>query len=114
LPGPWRCVHNPGIKQVFGINERLLEQAAACGLPVIVRNNYEAETVVHRETGFQAGSDEDLMSSLELLLGNGELRRKLGRAGRLHSRRFDWDVITEQWQEIFERAAGNREWRKAS
>jgi glycosyltransferase involved in cell wall biosynthesis len=93
---------------------KVILEAAACGLPVIVRNNYEAETVVHGETGFQAGSDEELMSFVELLLANAELRRKLGRAGRLHSRRFDWDVIAAQWESIFEYAAGNRELRKAS
>jgi glycosyltransferase involved in cell wall biosynthesis len=54
------------------------------------------------------------MSFVELLLANAELRRKLGRAGRLHSRRFDWDVIAAQWESIFEYAAGNRELRKAS
>ena len=98
----------------FEGSPKVILEAAACGLPVIARNNYEPETVIHGETGFQAGSDEDLMASLELLLGNPDLRRKLGRAGRLHSLRFDWDVITAQWAEMFERVAGNGELRKAS
>ncbi len=93
---------------------KVILEAAACGLPVIARNNYEPETVVHGETGYLARSDEELVAALELLLGNAELRRKLGRAGRLHSRKFDWGVVTAQWEEIFERTAGNRELRKVS
>ena len=93
---------------------KVILEAAACGLPVIARDSYAPETMVHGETGFQAGSDEELMESLELLLGNAELRRKLGRAGRLHSRHFDWDVIAARWGEAFERVAGKRELRRAS
>ena len=94
---------------------KVILEAAACGLPVIVRNNYVPETVVHGETGFQAGPDEELIASLNWLLGNPELRRKFGDAGRLHSRRYDWDVIAAQWQETFDRVARRRfELRKVS
>jgi glycosyltransferase involved in cell wall biosynthesis len=93
---------------------KVILEAAACGLPAIVRNNYSAETVVHGETGFQAGSDEELLSSLNLLLTNPGLRRKLGHSGRLHSRRYDWDAIAVQWEETFERVGRKREMRKAS
>ena len=98
----------------FEGSPKVIVEAAACGLPVIARNNYEPETVVHGETGYLAGSDDELMASLELLLGDAELRRKMGRAGRLHSRRFDWDVITERWAEAFEGLMGKRDLRKAS
>jgi len=93
---------------------KVILEAAACGLPVIVRNNYSPETVVHDVTGFQAGSDEELFASLNLLLTNPELRRKLGHCGRLHSQRYDWDLITAQWEETFERVAGKQPLRKAS
>jgi glycosyltransferase involved in cell wall biosynthesis len=93
---------------------KVILEAAACGLPVIVRNNYSPETVVHDVTGFQAGSDEELFSSLNLLLANPELRRNFGRCGRLHSQRYDWDLITEQWEDAFERIAGKQQLRKAS
>jgi glycosyltransferase involved in cell wall biosynthesis len=93
---------------------KVILEAAACGLPVIVRNNYSPETVLHDVTGFQAGSDEELFSSLNLLLTNPELRKKLGHCGRLHSQRYDWDLITEQWEEAFEQVAGKQELRKAS
>lgn len=98
----------------FEGSPKVIVEAAACGLPVIARNNYEPETVVHGETGYLAGTDEDLMGLLGLLLGDAELRRRVGRAGRLHSRRFDWDVITARWAETFEGLMGNRELKKAS
>jgi glycosyltransferase involved in cell wall biosynthesis len=93
---------------------KVILEAAACGLPVIVRNNYSPETVIHDVTGFQASSDEELLASLNLLLTNQELRKKLGHCGRLHSQRYDWDLITDQWEEAFERVAGKQPLRKAS
>jgi glycosyltransferase involved in cell wall biosynthesis len=93
---------------------KVILEAAACGLPVIVRNNYSPETVVHDVTGFQSASDEELLASLNLLLANPELRRKMGHSGRLHSQRYDWDPIAAQWEETFERVAGKPELRKAS
>jgi glycosyltransferase involved in cell wall biosynthesis len=93
---------------------KVILEAAACGIPVIARNNYSPETVVHEVTGFQAGSDEELLVSLKVLLNNPGLRRKMGHFGRLHSRRYDWDVITAQWEEAFERVAGKQEIRKVS
>lgn len=93
---------------------KVILEAAACGLPVIVRNNYSPETVVHDVTGFQAGSDEELLASVNLLLANPELGRNLGNCGRQHSQRYDWNRITGQWEEAFERVARKPELRKAS
>jgi glycosyltransferase involved in cell wall biosynthesis len=91
---------------------KVILEAAACGLPVIARNNYEPETVIDGETGFLVGSDENLFSRLEQLLRDSGLRRGLGLAGRRHSQQFDWDVITRRWEEIFlrlsSRQAGSR------
>jgi glycosyltransferase involved in cell wall biosynthesis len=80
---------------------KVILEAAASGLPVIVRNTYEAETVIDGQTGYLAGSDQELFARLEQLLKYPDLRRSLGQGGRRHSEQFDWDVVTQQWEGIF-------------
>jgi glycosyltransferase involved in cell wall biosynthesis len=80
---------------------KVLLEAAACGLPVIARNNYQPETVVDGETGYLVSSDDELFVRLQELLSRPDQRRKLGEAGRKHSERFDWDPITRRWEEVF-------------
>lgn len=80
---------------------RVIMEAAACGLPVIVRKDYQPETVISEETGFLAESNGELLARLGCLIHDPELRRTMGAAGRKHIAKFDWDPITRQWQEIF-------------
>jgi glycosyltransferase involved in cell wall biosynthesis len=89
-------------------------EAAACGLPAIIRNNYSAETVVHGKTGFQAASDEELFFFLEALLSSAELRAELGRNARKHAQQYDWDLVTRQWEHIFLQLSERRTLRSAS
>jgi glycosyltransferase involved in cell wall biosynthesis len=84
---------------------KVIMEAAACGLPVIARNDYQPETVVNGETGFLVGGDDELLSRLEELVAHPDLRRKMGHAARVHVQKFDWDTITRQWEEIFFRLA---------
>ena len=80
---------------------KVLLEAAACGLPVIARQNYQPETVVHGRTGYLAASDDELFAGLQELLLQADQRRKFGEAGRKHSERFDWGPITRRWEEVF-------------
>ena len=80
---------------------KVILEAAASGLPVIARNTYQPETVIDRQTGFLAGSDHELFTRLQELLDSPDLRQSLGQAGRKHSERFDWDIITRLWEAIF-------------
>ena len=80
---------------------KVLLEAAASGLPVIARNNYQPETVVHGETGYLAASDHEVFVRLQELLSHPEQRRRFGHEGRKHSESFDWDVITRRWEEVF-------------
>ena len=88
---------------------KVILEAAACGLPVVARKNYEPETVVDGQTGYLVASDAEISTRLEELLSGADLRRSLGEAGRRHSQRFDWDVITKQWEAIFERLVSQKE-----
>lgn len=87
---------------------KVILEAAACGVPVIARNNYTPETVVDGVTGYTVSSDEQLYARLRNLLESPLLRRDLGHAGRLHSEKFDWDVLTRRWEEIFVELAAGR------
>lgn len=98
----------------FEGSPKVIVEAAACGLPVIVRDTYAPETVIHRETGFQAATNDEMFSYLKLLLGNPELRRKQGAAGREHSKSFDWDCIARQWATTFVELVPSRQLRSAS
>jgi glycosyltransferase involved in cell wall biosynthesis len=65
-------------------------------------------------TGYQAASDQSIFAHLEDLLNNPALRQELGRNGRRLSKKYDWDVITAQWEEAFAQSARQRQMRKAS
>ncbi|MFZ0293977.1 MAG: glycosyltransferase family 4 protein [Candidatus Sulfotelmatobacter sp.] len=84
---------------------RVLMEAAATGLPVLARKDYEPESVMNGATGFLASDDYEMMLALGRLLADGDLRRRLGKSGRSHIARFSWDVITRQWEAIFSRLA---------
>lgn len=87
---------------------KVILEAAACGLPVIARQDYKPETVIDGQTGHLGGSDDELLDRLGLLLANTDLRRDMGRASRALSERFDWDTITRRWEEVFLREASRR------
>jgi glycosyltransferase involved in cell wall biosynthesis len=69
-------------EETFG--QTLLE-ASACGVPVVAFNvGGIKDVVVHEETGLLVDrvSAPDLLDAIERLIGNAELREKLGRNGR--------------------------------
>jgi glycosyltransferase involved in cell wall biosynthesis len=84
---------------------KVILEAAACGLPVLARRDYEPETVEHGKTGYLAQNEQALLESLKSLLDNPDLRRKMGRESRALSERFDWDLITPRWERVFVREA---------
>ena len=84
---------------------KVILEAAACGLPVIARADYEPETVLDGKTGYLGRGEDELLAHLERLIAGPDLRRSMGRASRTHIEKFDWDPITRQWEEIFLRLA---------
>ena len=88
---------------------QVLLQAAACGLPVVAMDSYRPEYVINKATGYLASSDDELSARLELLLTNPHLRKTMSQAAHVHSRKFDWDLIAQQWAQIFQQVATGQE-----
>jgi glycosyltransferase involved in cell wall biosynthesis len=76
-------------------------EAAATSLPVIAFNNYKPETVLDGETGFIVRDVEEMMEKMAILIEDSDLRRKMGERAREYAKRFDWNIITNQWQKEF-------------
>ena len=88
---------------------QVLGQAAACGLPCVAMNVYHPDYVVNGKTGFLVESDEELTQKLDLLLRDFTLRQSMSAAAVQHAREFDWDRVTEQWQQVFQRVTQERQ-----
>lgn len=83
----------------------VLLEAQVCGVPLVA---YAAqcgplEVITDGENGFlvEVNDHEALAERMMLLMGSLELRQKMGKAAKLHSKRFTEDVIMKKWEELF-------------
>lgn len=76
-------------------------EAAATGLPCVIFNSYQTPSVVHGVTGFQAGSLEEMIGHVKLLVQNPGKRQEMSAAAVRHAKSFDWDVIAPKWQDAY-------------
>jgi glycosyltransferase involved in cell wall biosynthesis len=83
-------------------------EAAATGLPCIVFRDYETPSVIDGATGFQVKSLEQMMQALGNLISDRGLRDRMGRAARQHAEKFDWDLVSGQWQNAYLEIASSR------
>jgi glycosyltransferase involved in cell wall biosynthesis len=87
---------------------QVLGQAACCGLPVIARNKYRPDYVVHGETGYLVESESELSQKLGLLLEDQNQRLQMSAAAARHIAQFNWDRVTEDWARVFAQAVRKR------
>ncbi|MGI9429919.1 MAG: glycosyltransferase family 4 protein [Bythopirellula sp.] len=84
---------------------RVLLEAAACGRPVVTADTPGCrESVEHEVTGFLVPPRDAtaLADQTQRLLGDVELCRRMGSAGRLRvERQFDERIIAEQYLELY-------------
>jgi D-inositol-3-phosphate glycosyltransferase len=87
-------------------------EAQAAGKAVLgTRISGLRDAVREGETGLlvEAGQPEALAGGMRQLLDQPELRQRLGRQGREWARRFDWDQIARDQEEVYQnKAAANR------
>lgn len=85
--------HSEGVPKVT-------QEAAACGLPVVLHAFYEAPTVIHEINGLVAASDEELIEQVGALMDAPERRRAMGRRGAEMAKQWNWDLIAREWEDL--------------
>jgi phosphatidylinositol alpha-1,6-mannosyltransferase len=98
---PTREVPSKGYVEGFGI---VFLEASACGKPIVAgRAGGSAEAVADKTTGFVVDSknDKELLSSVEKLLEDENLRDRMGSSGRMRvEKEFNWDIKREQFMNM--------------
>jgi glycosyltransferase involved in cell wall biosynthesis len=76
----------------------VLLESMASRLPFVARN---VGAIGELPGGIVASSDEELASALRALLENEGMATRLGREGAAFAQRLDWDVLVDQYEELF-------------
>jgi glycosyltransferase involved in cell wall biosynthesis len=79
---------------------KVSQEAAACGLPVVLNGFYESPSVIHERNGLVAWSDEELVDHVGTLIADLNRRREMGAQGVDMAKQWDWDQIAPRWEEL--------------
>jgi glycosyltransferase involved in cell wall biosynthesis len=79
---------------------KVTQEAAACGLPIVLNGFYEAPTVIHKVNGLVAWSDQELLDYVGVLIEDRETRLAMGQRGAEMAKQWSWDDIAPQWEEF--------------
>jgi glycosyltransferase involved in cell wall biosynthesis len=84
---------------------KVTQEAAACGLPIVLFGFYDSPSVVHQANGLVAWSDEELMDRVGILLEDTEIRGRMGQCGAEMAKGWSWDGIAQEWENLVIRLA---------
>jgi len=77
---------------------KVTQEAAACGLPVVLFGYYEAPSVIDGENGYVVWDDEQFYHRVAELLDDAPLRSKMSSKGKSMAQEWSWDVIAPRWE----------------
>jgi len=78
---------------------KVTQEAAACGLPVVLNGFFESPTVVHGVNGLVAWSDKEFSEHVGMLIHDPETRARMGQRGASMAKEWDWDRIAPRWED---------------
>ena len=105
---PWQQLRSSDayclVSQYEGFPQSMLE-AMACGLPVAVLNCSPAigETIQHEKNGLVIANESEIVSNLNKLLSDRQLRATLGTNASHRSKDFLWDKLAVKWLDVIRR-----------
>lgn len=81
-------------------------EAMACGLPVVAANAYALPELVHHNVNgflFKRGNSSELAHDVDLLVGDADLRARMGAESLKIIAKHDRVQVLDQWEEIYRR-----------
>jgi glycosyltransferase involved in cell wall biosynthesis len=78
---------------------KVTQEAAACGLPVVLFGYYEAPSVVHGENGFWVWNNDEFMDRVGQLINDPALRARMSSNGIKKSDEWSWDTLAPKWMD---------------
>lgn len=95
----------PGYRESFCIP---ILEAMASSLPVITPNvGIASEVIKNGQTGFIISKENDIAAKIELLADNPGLRKKMGENCGKIAKEYDWEIIINKLEKIYERVMGD-------
>jgi len=76
---------------------KVIQEAAACGLPIVNFGYYESPTVLDGKNGYVVWSDEDFFFKVRELLQSPSLMEEMGREGARIAKDLDWEAVSQLW-----------------
>lgn len=77
---------------------KVTQEAAACGLPVIIFGFYEAPSVLDGENGYVVWNDDELFARIGELINAPEKARRMGANGAKMAKECNWDNVAARWE----------------
>ncbi|MCL5004210.1 MAG: glycosyltransferase family 4 protein [Patescibacteria group bacterium] len=83
-------------------------EASSFGLPTVGFSYFGPanEVIKDGETGFVVENRDQFKENMRRLIVDRELRRSIGEAGKIFSRRFSWDSSAKEYRKVFEEIIG--------
>jgi len=79
---------------------KVTQEAAGCGLPVVVNGFFEAPSVIHEQNGLVAWSDDEFAQHVGRLIHDSKMRAQMGQKGAEMAKAWEWSRIAPQWQQM--------------
>jgi glycosyltransferase involved in cell wall biosynthesis len=79
---------------------KVTQEAAACGLPVVLFNYYQAPVLMNGETGYAVSTNEELFQRVSELLNDPAKLARFGAASAALAKAWDWDKVAAQWEAL--------------
>jgi len=77
---------------------KVTQEAAACGLPLVIFGNYESPTVVDGQNGFVVWTDKEFLQRVGSLLSDSALRTRMGACSLRMAEMWSWDSLAAGWE----------------
>ena len=77
---------------------KAMQEAAACGLPIVAFSFYEPPTVIPGENGLLASSDEEFFADLRTLIESPSLAARMGQRSAAMAAEWDWNLLAPKWE----------------